>query len=117
MVKLGILATTVLVLAGCASSDSQTSSNDPNQYQYDCDNQHQFSVTYLIEEQGALVRVQEMDYALIQAPAGSGLRYMLPDNALSEVMPVTLYARGDNARLEYGREVYQNCVTQGLAEE
>lgn len=111
MVKLGILATTVLVLAGCAGSDSQTSSDDPNQYQYDCDNQHQFSVTYLIEDQAALVRVLDIDYALVQAPAGSGTRYILPENTLSEVMPVTLYTRGDNARLEYGREVYQNCKT------
>ncbi|EGU44815.1 hypothetical protein VII00023_11474 [Vibrio ichthyoenteri ATCC 700023] len=109
MVKVGILTSAVLLLAGCASSDNQTSANDSNQYQYDCDNQQQFSVTYLIEERGALVRVQDIDYALVQAPAGSGTRYILPNNALSEVMPVTLYTRGENARLEYGREVYQNC--------
>lgn len=112
MVKLGILATTVLVLAGCAGSDAQTSTNNSNQYQYECDNQHQFSVAYLIEEQGALLRVQDMDYALVQAPAGSGTRYILPENMLSEAMPVTLYTRGENARLEYGRDIYQNCKTQ-----
>ena len=114
MNKIGVLVTASIVLAGCSSSDNSLRSNDSNGYQYRCDDDHQFSVSYLIEEQGALVRVQDVEYALVQAPSGSGTRYILPQNALLEGTPVTLYTKGPYARLEYGREVYRNCQTGGF---
>ncbi len=114
MIKIGTLVTAAIILSGCSSSDNSSPPNDSNDYQYRCDGDHQFSVSYLIEEQGALVRVQDIDYALVQAPAGSGTRYILPKNALSEGSRVTLYTKGPYARLEYGQEVYRNCETNGL---
>ncbi|MFA0414758.1 MliC family protein [Vibrio renipiscarius] len=112
MVKVGLLATTMLLMVGCAGNgDTQTSDSGSHQYQYSCDEGMQFAATYLIAEQGAQIRVEEVDYSLVQAPAGSGTRYVLPESATSEIFPVTLYTKGPYARLELGRNVYKNCET------
>ncbi|GAK82992.1 hypothetical protein JCM19238_536 [Vibrio ponticus] len=113
MFRASICITSAVLLAGCATSnDSTTNNNDQYGYQYQCSEDKQFAADYLIEEQGALVRVDGVDYALVQVPSGSGTRYMLPENAQTEIKPVNLYTKGKYARLELGREIYKNCESQ-----
>lgn len=112
MIRAGVFITSAVLLAGCSSSNDAMTSSDSNSYHYQCSEDKQFSADYLIEEQGALVRVGDVDYALIQVPSGSGTRYILPNNAQTEVKPVTLYTKGDYARLELGREIYKNCESK-----
>lgn len=112
MNRIGIVITSAVLLAGCSSSNDAMTNNDPNSDHYQCSEDKQFSVDYLIEEQGALVRVDDVDYALIQVPSGSGTRYILPENAQTEVKAVSLYTKGNSARLELGREIYKNCESK-----
>ncbi|GAB2654795.1 MliC family protein [Vibrio panuliri] len=113
MFRASILMTSAVLLAGCATSDdSSTNTNDQYGYQYLCSGDKEFFADFLVEEQGALVKVEDVDYALVQVPSGSGTRYMLPENAQSEIQPVNLYTKGNYARLELGREIYKNCESQ-----
>lgn len=111
MIRAGIFIASAVLLVGCSSSNDAMTNNDPNNYsyRYECSEGKQFKADYLIEEQGALVQVDGVDYALIQAPSGSGTRYILPENAQTDIKPVNLYTKGDYARLELGRQVYKNC--------
>ncbi|ROV60886.1 hypothetical protein EGH82_07605 [Vibrio ponticus] len=113
MKRASIFITSAVLLAGCATSnESTTNNNDQYGYQYQCSEEKQFLADFLVEEQGALVQVEGVDYALVQVPAGSGTRYMLPENAQTEIQPVNLYTKGKYARLELGREIYKNCESQ-----
>ncbi|WP_260261129.1 MliC family protein [Vibrio intestinalis] len=115
MIKIGLTLLSSAFLFACSSGQSQDDMakvNSEELYHYQCDSDLTFDVAYLIEEQGALLRIDQADFALVQVPSGSGTRYSLPQNSQSNIQPVTLYTKGEYARLELGREIYKNCKTQ-----
>lgn len=117
MIRIGMLITSAVLLSACSTSNNDDSNSADNHsenygYHYQCSDDKTFQADYLIEDRGALVNVDGEDYALVQVPAGSGTRYMLPEFAQTEVAPINLYTKGDYARLEYGLDVFINCINQ-----
>ncbi|MCK6265311.1 MliC family protein [Vibrio sp. ZSDE26] len=102
-----------LSLMGCSQSSVNEMKIDESLYHtYRCQSDMSFDVAYIPDSEIAVLRVEEMEYALIQIRSGSGTRYILNDGTAEVTNPVTLRTKGDEARLEYNQQVYKNCKTQ-----
>ncbi len=99
---------TLPVLGGCVASGQHRSDGNAGVfYHYQCDDTQAFDVSYP-SEQSAVLRLLDHNDSLIQVAAGSGAKYILDDDStLSN--PVTLYTKGDAARLDVHGVVYTNC--------
>lgn len=79
---------------------------------YQCESQYTFQVAYMPNTPAALLRTEQGDFRLMQVASGSGTKYILDDQTTEKPNPITLYTKGNQARLEVGRQVHKNCVTQ-----
>lgn len=115
--NLSLITLPVIMLAGCAQSDS-TMENDSqameSTYQYQCMSGESFTVEYLTEDDTAILRIHDEEHSLKQIPSGSGVKYVSEDNmdASMSDMKITLFTKGQEARLELGRNIYKNCDTE-----
>jgi membrane-bound inhibitor of C-type lysozyme len=102
----------IAALAGCTHSAIQTEEVASADFiKYECESDRSFEVAYLVEQEAAILRLPKHDYRMIQIPSGSGTKYILDDGTAEKVNPMTLYTKGEGARLELGRVIYKNCVT------
>lgn len=95
----------VLLGSGCAGSKDNT-----DFLNYRCESGEQFEVAYFPGKESATLRMAGESYSLIQVPSGSGIRYIL-DGKTEANKAMTLYSKGDEARLEFGQSIYKNCKT------
>ncbi|WP_255199256.1 MliC family protein [Vibrio sp. JPW-9-11-11] len=79
---------------------------------YQCESQQTFQVAFMPNTPAALLRTEQGDYRLMQVRSGSGSKYILDDKTTETPNPITLYTKGQQARLEVGRMTYKNCLTQ-----
>lgn len=93
-------------LVGCAGS-----SDNVNFLQYQCEMGKSFAVAYFPEQERATLRLSGQEFPMIQMPSGSGARYILDDGNAETQNPLTLYTKGNDARLEYERVIYKYCKT------
>ncbi|RTZ16149.1 hypothetical protein EJ063_10250 [Vibrio aquaticus] len=100
-------------LMGCSYSAVEPKSEYMGDFKhYSCQDNKSFKVAYMPNEPKALLRLPEHDYRLAQVRSGSGAKYILDDGTSESLNPVTLFTKGNEARLELGRVVYKNCQTQ-----
>ncbi|WP_038176203.1 MULTISPECIES: MliC family protein [Vibrio] len=110
-----LLISTVLaaLIVGCVSDRVVRESTFQGDFtRYHCESQYAFQVAYMPNTPAALLRLVDGDYRLIQVPSGSGVKYTLDDMTNQAPNPITLHAKGNQARLEIGRMVYSDCLTQ-----
>lgn len=113
--KFRLLLTTIIGLGLTACSYNAVERDSAYQGDftfYQCSADKTFKVAFMPNEPLALLRLPEHDYRLVQVPSGSGTKYILDDGTAQTLNPVTLYTKGKEARLELGRVVYKNCISQ-----
>lgn len=103
--KLLIVGALASFVVGCAPTPHKT-----EYLTYHCEAEKSFEVAYFPEKESAILRVSGQPYPLIQVPSGSGARYILDDKTTAE-NAITLYTKGNEARLELEQSVYKNCKT------
>ncbi len=109
-----------LLVAALTASLSACSSNKPVRntvYQgdfiaYQCSSGGAFQLALMPNEDKALLRLPEGDYRMVRVPSGSGTKYILDDGTAKVQNPVTLYTKGNEARLEVGITIYKDCIGQ-----
>ncbi|MCZ4294490.1 MliC family protein [Vibrio sinaloensis] len=102
-----------LVLTACSYNAVERDSAYQGDFEfYQCSADKTFKVAFMPNQPLALLRLPEHDYRLVQVPSGSGTKYILDDGTAQTLNPVTLYTKGSEARLELGRVVYKNCISQ-----
>jgi len=74
---------------------------------YVCDDEKRFDVAFISSET-AVLRTSESVYRLISIASGSGSKYILDDHTTSS-NPVTLFTKGEDARLEVKGIIYKTC--------
>jgi|GEM_PF-1045494 len=100
-------------LIGCSFNAVEPKSAYQGEFKnYACQDDKSFKVAYMPNEPKALLRLPENDYRLARVRSGSGVKYILDDGTSETLNPVTLFTKGNQARLELGRVVYKNCVTE-----
>ncbi|PQJ88575.1 MliC family protein [Aliivibrio sifiae] len=94
------------VLAGCSSQMPDMGTAKPVHYQ--CEEGRNFQITF--NEDKALLQLPKEDYALKRAVSASGMKYISDDGMQDVSTAITFLGKGDEARLELGREVLKNCM-------
>lgn len=107
----------IALMSGVLTACSTISTETENRYQgdftyYQCSGGDTFKLALMPNDYTALLRLPKKDYRMIQVPSGSGTKYILHDGTAETPNPVTLYTKGNEARLELGVEVYKNCISQ-----
>ncbi|ELL4669101.1 MliC family protein [Vibrio fluvialis] len=96
------------LLAGCSSSDEHGRDDSYSVFfHYQCDGPSSFDVSYSTGQR-AILRLSDHSYRLIQVAAGSGTKYILDDHS-TQANPITLFTKGDAARLEANGVIFKNC--------
>lgn len=111
MAKLSIVVAFCLMVMTACSSTSEVDGvtvKESDFKHYLCDDDKQFDVAYLTPET-AVLRTSESLYRLIRITSGSGSKYILDDHTSAVVNPVTLFTKGDDARLEVKGIIYKTC--------
>tara|TARA_Y100001960_G_scaffold201774_1_gene210881 strand:- start:1840 stop:2184 length:345 start_codon:yes stop_codon:yes gene_type:complete len=110
MKKRTLIFSALLSLMGCTQSAIESPNSFKGEWKtYLCESGKSFQVGYMSKQDKALLRLPKHDYRLIQMPSGSGTKYILDDGTAEKLNPVTLYTKGEEARLELGRVIYKNC--------
>ncbi|EEX42933.1 MliC family protein [Vibrio furnissii] len=96
------------LLTGCSSSSDRANDDTYGAFfHYQCDDAASFDVAYAAK-QSAMLRLSDHSYRLMEVAAGSGTKYILDDHS-TEANPITLFTKGDAARLEANGVIYKNC--------
>lgn len=105
-----VIAFCLMVITACSSSIEvdgvEVKESDFKHYR--CDDEKQFDVAYLTSET-AVLRTSESLYRLVRITSGSGSKYILDDHTSAVVNPVTLFTKGNDARLELKGSIYKTC--------
>ncbi|MFM2590712.1 MliC family protein [Vibrio sp. TBV020] len=108
-----LMAVIGVSLVGCSYSAVEEKSAYQGEFKnYACQDDKSFKVAYMPNEPKALLRLPENDYRLARVRSGSGSKYILDDGTSETINPVTLFTKGNEARLELGRVIYKNCMTE-----
>ncbi|MCZ4374201.1 MliC family protein [Vibrio diazotrophicus] len=108
-----LVALPLTALTACSSSTEVDGLKvrDSDFQHYLCDDEKQFDVAYVSAE-NAVLKTSESLYRLVRIPSGSGEKYILDDHTSAVVNPVTLFTKGDDARLEVKGIIYKTCRTE-----
>lgn len=111
MVKIFITAACVTLL-GCTQYSSSIPQIFERYYQYQCDDEKLFAADF--SQPGvAYLRFNGQYFELTQVQAGSGVRYILNQNASKDI-DINLHTKGSKALLEVDGTVLSNCVTEDM---
>ncbi len=105
-----VVAFCLIAITACSSSvevDGLEVKDSEFQH-YVCDDEKQFDVAFVSSE-NAVLKTSENYYRLIRIPTGSGAKYILDDHTAVVLNPVTLFTKGDSARLEVKGIIYKTC--------
>ncbi len=110
LVAFCLMALSLTALTACSSSTEVDGLKvkDSDFQHYVCDDEKQFDVAYVSSE-NAVLRTSESMYRLVSIPTGSGAKYILDDHTSVVVNPVTLFTKGNDARLEVKGIIYKTC--------
>ncbi len=105
-----VIALCLAAITGCSSTTEvdgiEVKESDFKHYY--CDEEKQFDVAYLTSET-VVLRTSESLYHLVRIASGSGAKYILNDQTSAGVNPVTLFTKGNDARLELKGAIYKTC--------
>jgi len=105
-----VIAFCLMVITACSATTKvdgvEVKESDFKHYR--CDDEKQFDVAFLAPET-AVLRTSESLYRLVRITSGSGEKYILDDNTSAVVNPVTLFTKGEDARLEVKGIIYKTC--------
>ncbi|QFT10575.1 MliC family protein [Vibrio sp. THAF190c] len=106
-----VCAFTLAALMGCSQSAVVEKDISSGEYMtYQCESERTFDVAYGDEQ--AVLRLPDNQYRLKQVVAASGTKYILDDGTTELMNGITLFTKGEHARLELGRVIYRNCRIQ-----
>ncbi len=105
-----VVAFCLMAITACSSSIEvdglEVKQSDFEHYR--CDDAKQFDVAFVSAE-NAVLKTSESYYRLVRIPSGSGAKYILDDHTALVLNPVTLFTKGDDARLEVKGIIYKTC--------
>lgn len=105
-----VVAFCLMAITACSSSIEvdglEVKQSDFEHYR--CDDAKQFDVAFVSAE-NAVLKTSESYYRLVRIPSGSGAKYILDDHTALVRNPVTLFTKGDDARLEVKGIIYKTC--------
>jgi membrane-bound inhibitor of C-type lysozyme len=104
-------AMVLATLVGCSQSAVVEQDLSIGEYiTYQCESERTFDIAY--GDQKALLRLPDNQYRLKQVVSASGTKYILDDGTAELMNGITLFTKGEHARLELGRVIYRNCRIQ-----
>lgn len=102
---------TLAALMGCSQSEVVEKDISSGEYMtYQCESDQTFDVAY--GDGQAVLRLPDNQYRLKHVVSASGAKYISDAETTEQMDAITLFTKGEHARLELGRTIYRNCRIQ-----